>query len=87
MAKENKKQVKDMLKNDIIEPSYSELHSPVVMVRKKNGQLRFACDYRALNKIPIPMFFPLPHHETVFEAIGDSKVQIFTNLDFRSAFC
>ena len=86
MAKEIKKQVEDMLQNDIIEPSNSEWHSPVVMVRKKNGQLRFACDYRALNKITIPMSFPLPHLETVFDAIGDSKAQIFTNLDFRSAF-
>ena len=32
------------------------------------------------------MSFPLPHLETVFDAIGDSKAQIFTNLDFRSAF-
>ena len=46
-------------------------------------QLRFACDYRALNKIPM-YCLPLPHLETVFDAIGDSKAHIFTN--FRSAF-
>ncbi|KAK3101592.1 hypothetical protein FSP39_004699 [Pinctada imbricata] len=86
VAKEIRRQVDEMLENDIIQPSNSEWHSPVVMVRKKNGQLRFACDYRALNKITIPMSFPLPHLETVFDAIGDSKAQYFTNLDFRSAF-
>lgn len=86
MSKEIKKQVDEMLQNDIIEPSNSEWHSPVVMVKKKNGQLRFACDYRALNKITVPMSFPLPHLESVFDAIGDTKAKFFTNLDFRSAF-
>ncbi|KAK3100025.1 hypothetical protein FSP39_013636 [Pinctada imbricata] len=78
--------VNEMLQNDIIQPSNSEWHSPVVLVKKKNGQTRFACDYRALNKITIPMSFPLPHIETVFDSIGDAKAQIFTNLDFKSAF-
>lgn len=85
-AKEIRRQVDEMLKHDIIQPSNSEWHSPVVMVRKKNGQMRFACDYRALNKITVPMSFPLPHLETVFDAIGETKAQYFTNLDFRSAF-
>ncbi|KAK3105624.1 hypothetical protein FSP39_002098 [Pinctada imbricata] len=78
--------VNEMLQNDIIQPSNSEWHSPVVLVKKKNGQTRFACDYRALNKITIPMSFPLPHIETVFDSIGDAKAKIFTNLDFKSAF-
>lgn len=75
-----------MLKHDIIQPSNSEWHSPIVMVRKKNGQMRFACDYRALNKITVPMSSPLRHLETVFDAIVETKAQYFTNLDFRSVF-
>ena len=85
-SKEIRKHVDEMLQNDIIQPSNSEWHSPVVLVKKKNGQTRFACDYRALNKITVPMSFPLPHIETVFDSIGDAKAQIFTNLDFKSAF-
>lgn len=63
-----------MLKHDIIQPSNSEWHFRVVMVRKKNVQMRFASDYRALNKITVPMPFPLLHLETVFDAIGETKV-------------
>ena len=85
-SKEIRKHVDEMLQNDIIQPSNSEWHSPVVLVKKKNGQTRFACDYRALNKITVPMSFPLPQIETVFDSIGDAKAQIFTNLDFKSAF-
>ena len=85
-AKEIRTQIDEMLKHDIIQPSNSEWHSPVVLVKKKNGQLRFACDYRALNKITVPMSFPLPHIETVFDAIGDAKAKFFTILYFLSAF-
>lgn len=75
-----------MLKHDIIQPSNSEWHSPLVLVKKKNGTFRFACDYRALNKITMPMSFPLPHLETVFDAIGEAKSNYFTNLDLMSGF-
>ena len=85
-SKAIREHVDEMLKHDIIQPSNSEWHSPVVLVKKKNGQSRFACDYRALNKITVPMSFPLPRLETVFDSIGDSKAKYFTNLDFRSAF-
>jgi hypothetical protein len=35
-----------MLKNNIIEHSTSEYSFPVVLVKKKNGEFRFAIDYR-----------------------------------------
>lgn len=59
-SKEIENQVSEMLKHNIIQHSNSEWHSPVVLVKKKNGQFRFACDNRALNKITVPMSFPLP---------------------------
>ena len=58
----------------------------MVLVKKKNNQYRFACDYSALNKVTIPMSFPLPHLESVFDAIGDAKAQYFSNLDLMSGF-
>ncbi|CAG2214165.1 unnamed protein product [Mytilus edulis] len=58
------KQVDEMEKNGIIEPSNSVWHSPVILVAKKNtSELRFAIDYRKLNLITIPMNFPLPRLE------------------------
>lgn len=32
------------------------------------------------------MSFPLPHLETVFDAIGEAKANYFSNLDLMSGF-
>jgi len=86
IKKEIQKQVDEMLQNKIIEPSNSEWHSPVVMVKKKSGEYRFAIDYRKLNNHTIPMSFPLPRLESIFDTLGESKVQYFTTLDLASGF-
>ena len=44
-------QAEEMCKNGICRPSSSQWASDVVLVRKKDGTLRFAIDYRKLNAI------------------------------------
>lgn len=44
MRQETERQIQEMLKNDVIEESTSPYQSPVVMVKKSNGQYRFAVD-------------------------------------------
>lgn len=81
------KQVDEMEKNGIIEPSNSVWHSPVILVAKKNtSELRFAIDYRKLNLITIPMNFPLPRLESVFDTIGEMKSKVFSCVDLKSSF-
>jgi len=41
------KQLHDMQRNGVIQPSSSPWSSPVVMVRKRDGSHRFCMDYRA----------------------------------------
>lgn len=40
--------------HDMVEPSNSIWHSPVVMVKKRSGEWKFAVDYRKVNKITVP---------------------------------
>lgn len=41
--------IDDLLGQNIIRPSTSEYSSPIVMVKKKNGETRLCVDYRELN--------------------------------------
>ena len=55
-----KTQVNEMLEQQVIRPSKSDYASPVVLVKKKNGDMRFCIDNRALNAITVKDRFPLP---------------------------
>ena len=86
LQKEIDRQVQELLENDIIEESNSEYHSPVVLVKKKDGKFRFCVDYRKLNKITKPLSFPLPRLECVFDTVAEAKSQIFSTFDLHSGY-
>ena len=87
MKREIAKQTKEMLKDSRnIEVPKSPWNSPVVLVKKSNGELRFCVDYRRLNNVTEPECFPLPRIDDVFDTIGNSKAQVFSVLDLRSGF-
>ena len=49
VRREGMAQVQQMLASNVIRPSNSPCASPVVMVKKKDGSLRFCVDFRQLN--------------------------------------
>ena len=49
-----------MLDAGVIRPSNSEYASPIHLVGKPDGSIRFTCDYRMLNDITIKDRYPLP---------------------------
>ena len=60
---ELKKSIDSMLERGIIRHSTSEWASPIVLVRKKTGELRVCIDYRVLNEATIKDAFPIPNIE------------------------
>ncbi|GES79803.1 retroviral-like aspartic protease 1 [Rhizophagus clarus] len=78
------KEIKEMLYYNIIRPSTSEWASPVILVPKKNGKLRFCVDYRQLNKVTKKDNYPLPRTDEIFDSLG--KAQWFTSLDLASGY-
>ena len=67
-----------------IRESTSPWACPIVLVRKKDGTLRFCCDWRRLNKVTKRDAMPLPLINDMIDRLG--KAKLFTKLDFTSGF-
>ncbi len=74
----------NMLKGKIIQPSHSSWAAAPVLVRKKDGGVRWCIDYRGLNQRTKPDVFPLPLMSECLDAL-DRNVW-FSKLDANSAY-
>ena len=84
---EIERQCKEMEEHDIIEPAPSSpWSSPVVMVKKRSGEYRFAVDFRKVNSVTKPLNFPLPRLDDVLDSLGQSKSRFYSNLDCFQGF-
>ena len=48
---EEEKHLKKMLDYEVIQPSTSEWSSPLVLIRKDNGDIRWCIDLRTINAV------------------------------------
>lgn len=74
----------EMLKLGVVEPSNSPWCSPVLLVKKKNGEHRFCFDGRALNEVTKHDSYPLPQVDRILNMLRDAK--FISSIDLRKAF-
>ena len=74
----------DMEERDIIRKSNSEYASPLVLVWKKNGDLRLCTDFRWLNARTVRDAHPLPHQADALAALGGNA--FFSTMDLTSGY-
>lgn len=74
----------ELLNKDIIRPSDSPYASPIVLVKKKTGELRMCVDYRGLNKIMVRDNYPLPLIEDCLDYLEGKSC--FSILDLKNGF-
>ena len=84
MVAEVDKQLKDMLQQKLIEPSRSEWSSNVVLVRKRDGTLRFCVDYRKLNEATVKDVYPLPRIDACLDTLAGGRW--FSTFDLRAGY-
>ena len=58
--------------------------SPVLLFEKKDGSLRIAMDYHALNEVTIKNKYPLPMINDLFDQLQGAKV--LSKIDLRSRY-
>ncbi|GFX90120.1 retrovirus-related Pol polyprotein from transposon 17.6 [Trichonephila clavipes] len=76
--------LREMQKNDIIEPSSSPWASPIVLVRKKDGSTRFCVDYRKLNDVTKKDSYPLPRIDDTLDTLSGHKW--LSTIDLKSGY-
>ena len=79
-----RKHLQEMLDLGAIRPSDSPWCSAVVLVKKKNGELRFCIDLRTLNARTVKDAYSLPRIDETLERLKGSC--IISSLDLKSGY-
>jgi hypothetical protein len=79
-----KKQLKDLLDKQYIDPSSSPWGCPAMFVSKNDGTLRMVVDYRPLNEVTVKNKYPLPRIDILFDQLCGAKV--FSKIDLHLGY-
>ena len=84
LVDEVRQHIQEMLDGGAIWPSQSPWCNAVVLVRKKDGSLRFCIDFRCLNARTKKDAYPLPHMQETIESMVGARH--FSCMDLKSGF-
>eukprot|EP00731_Ephydatia_muelleri_P001672 Em0001g1672a len=79
-----KKEIEAMFQDGVIESSISDWASPIVLIEKKDGGIRFCVDYRKLNSVTQGDAYPMPRVDELLDQLGNS--QYLTTLDLARGY-
>ena len=79
-----RQELKVMQAMGVIEDSSSPWGSPVVLIPKPDGTIRFCVDYRKLNDKTVPDAHPLPRIDDLVDKIGSAKY--LTKIDLSRGY-
>ncbi len=78
-------QIKDVLKQGVIQFSRSPWNLPLFLVPKKNGQFKSVIDFRKVSEVTEDDRYPLPVLSDLLISLGHGN-KIFSNLDLLSGY-
>ena len=84
MEKEIDKNLQEMIDLGLVCPSLSDWSANVVMVRKRDGTLRFCVDYRKLNERTFKDVYPLPRIDTCMDTLAGAAW--YSTFDLRAGY-
>lgn len=78
------KELDKMLELGVVSKSCSPWASPVLLVKKASGELRFCFDGRKLNSVTKKDAYPLPHVDHILNKLSGARY--LSSIDLKSAF-
>lgn len=79
-----KREIENMLIDGIIERAKTSYINPLVIVKKKNNEIRLCLDARKLNEITIPQYDAPQTIDAMLSRLGQTT--IFSKLDLKNSF-
>ena len=77
-------ELEEMERSGIIEPSKSDWSAPIVVVKKKDGNIRLCVDYRRMNAVTPVDAYPMPRTDELIDKLG--KAKYITTLDLARGY-
>jgi len=77
-------ELQEMIRLGVVRRSRSPWSSKPVLIKKKDGTIRFCVDYRPLNKITRKDKYPLPNIDVIIDKAGNKK--FFSHLDMLKGY-